>query len=122
MKLSAIWAKIKDALTPTPDFNNMTAQQVGRVQEKLRAGAPGFDVACYDTRFVNVRKNVGLVVPKDASEDQVQEAAAVFLAAAKEVDENQRQDSVILYQEGNAPAPSRFVQEAKPARVLKLEN
>lgn len=119
--LKRAWERTVEFFTPTPALNYMSCGQVAFVQQAVRDNTEGFDVACFDTRAINTRRDVGLEVPKGASEDDVSAAAKIFLDAAKEWDARWDKTEVILYEAEKSPGmPSRFkIVGPTPYRILK---
>lgn len=115
--LTRIWEEVARAFAAP--LNMMSAGTVQHIQEQVRAKTD-FDVACFDSRAVNMRKDVGLVVPDDVSEDQLKSVVDIFMVAAAEKGEIIQPEKVILYSADNPPAtPSRFVQPRVPYRLFK---
>jgi hypothetical protein len=83
MKLKEIWSKLSSAIKVQEPVNTMTAQDVIFIQKKVREQT-AFDVNCMDTRTINGRKNVGLIIPETAGSYDIAKAQDVFIAAAKE--------------------------------------
>lgn len=102
-----------------PPVNMMSNGTVNYISEEVRAKTD-FDVACYDSRAVNMRQNVGLVIPEGADEAKVEEAAEVFMLAAMDRGERVMPDNLIIYSAEKSPGePSRLVQPRVPFRFFK---
>jgi hypothetical protein len=111
MSLKSAWKKFTKFFTVTPPVNSMMASDVAYIQEKISAQT-AFKVACMDTRLVNGRRNVGLVMDPSTPADEVTKAQDLFIAAAKERNIELTRDQVIRYVPGGEPHVSRLVQPA----------
>lgn len=111
MKLKEAWQKFCKAINGTPPVNSMSAYDVGYIKTKVQE-ATGFDVGCQDTRIVNGRKNVGLIMAQDTPADKVAAAEDAFIAAAAERKIALTREQVIHYVPGTISPPSRLVQPA----------
>jgi hypothetical protein len=109
--LKEAFKKLDRALFGPPPVNSMMVSSVQHIQKAVRE-ATGFDVGCQDTRIVNGRKNVGLIMPETTPADQVTKAEDVFIAAAKERGIELTREQVIRYVPGTISPPSRLVQPA----------
>lgn len=107
--LKAAWKKAGEALAGKPPVNAMSAYDVQHIQRRVRAET-AFDVACMDTRAVNGRKNVGLVVPEATAPDVLAKAEDIFLEAAKERGLTLTREKILHYVPGSIGPVSRFVQ------------
>lgn len=103
--------KLGRAIAGPPPVNSMMSGDVAYIQTKVRE-ATGFDVGCQDTRLVNGRKNVGLIMPETTPAADVTKAEDVFIAAAKERNIELTREQVIHYVPGTISPPSRLVQPA----------
>jgi len=77
-----------------------------------------FDVACVDTRQVNGRKNVGLVIDLKNPVADVADAQDVFIAAAKDRNIILTRGQVVFYTPDSAPRMSRIVQSTPKRPML----
>lgn len=109
MKLKEAWNKFVKSLKGAPSINYMTAYDVAHIDKKVREQT-SFEVACFDTRIVNGRRNVGLVIDPSTPADIVAKAEDVFLAAAAERNLNLTREQIIRYVPGTTSKPGRLVQ------------
>jgi hypothetical protein len=103
--------KLGRAIAGPESINSMSAYDVIHIQKAVREQT-SFDVGCQDTRLVNGRKNVGLIMPETTPAADVTKAEDVFIAAAKERNIELTREQVIHYVPGTISPPSRFVQPA----------
>lgn len=69
----------------------------------------GFKVVCQDTRNIDLRKNVGLVIPKNASTEALTKAEDVFIAAAKDKGITIERQNIVRYAPNTISPPSRNI-------------
>lgn len=108
-KLTNAWKKVKDAFAGQTPINSMDAYDVAHIQKRVRDATP-FDVAAMDTRMVNGRRDVGLIMPEDTPEESARAAEDVFIAAAKERGLDLARGQVLRYVPGTTTLPGRLVQ------------
>lgn len=109
MSLKSIWKKFVKAFEFAPSVNAMDAYDVAYIDQKVRAETP-FSVGCMDTRLVNGRRNVGLVLPETTPAEEVARAEDIFIAAAKEKGIEITRDKILRYVPGTITKPGRAVQ------------
>lgn len=105
------WQKFCKAVAGTPPVNSMDCYDVGHISKKVQE-ATGFEVQCQDSRLVNGRKNVGIVMPPDTPADKVKQAEDTFVAAAAERGLTLTREQVIHYMPGTKFTPWRVVAPA----------
>ena len=108
MTVKELWRKTKAALFGRPPVNCMTNDTVRYIQQKVR-DQTGFEVICMDTRMVNVRKNVGIVMPTDTPAATVAKAEDAFIAAAQAKGEKIERQQVLHYVPGSKSSVGRLV-------------
>lgn len=108
-KLRNAWKKMKTAFAGDTPVNSMDAHDVAHIQKRVRDATP-FDVAAMDTRMVNGRRDVGLIMPEDTPEAAAQAAEDVFIEAAKERGIELTRGQVLHYVPGTTTLPGRLVQ------------
>ena len=102
------WQKFCKAVAGTPPINSMSCYDVGYISKKVEE-ATGFEVQCRDTRGVNWRMNVGIVMPQDTPADKVKQAEDTFIAAAAERNITLTREQVVHYMPGTTYTPWRVV-------------
>jgi len=83
MSIKDVWKKVTKTFSGALPPGCMNASDVQYIDQKVREET-NFSVACMDTRMIDVRKNVGLVMPVSTPAEEVIKAEDVFISAAKD--------------------------------------
>jgi len=99
--LTWLFETAKRTFNYEPPQNCITVQQYNEMKEMILQRTQGFELTCSQSRYSDIRINVGMLAPEGASDEETRFAANMFIASANQIGAFVNQDEVLLYTRGN---------------------